>query len=215
MRLNELMKPFKDFEKENPDDFWNETHGGQKAYNSPTREIMNFIDKHCKKAVTAMQDTQTFLYRRIGYDVGAPNIFHGITPTARESYSAGYDQLLLDKILQQCGFSSLRSNSICCTGSNTDLYGFGKLYHIFPVKGFDFTWSPKIEDIGANNEFASSMAREKLVSSPKKFVKYWQFSKNNFAMALHSKNEITIHGQYIALADKYHTELVKRFGIGI
>jgi hypothetical protein len=44
-------------------------------------------------------------------------------------------------------------------------------------------------------------------------IKYWNFKNTNFTQALKSKNEITIHGQYVALSDKYHKLLSKHFGI--
>jgi hypothetical protein len=107
MRIDEI----KPFGKKIPDN-WSDEHGAYKSYEKYVDKIMSFIDSHCDESIIDMKKAKTFLYRRINYDSGVSKVFLSMTPTHRESVSGFYSIILLDKILKQAGFTSLRSNSI-------------------------------------------------------------------------------------------------------
>jgi hypothetical protein len=205
MKIFELLKPIED---EDNLDVWTNGFGGFKNYEQEKLEhVFEFISKHCSQAVKDMQSKNKFLYR--GINAPSPTIFLGATPVTREPYGMGKDQQwILDKIFKLTGFISLRRNSICATTKPDEYVNFGKIYYIFPVNGFNFTWSKIIKDVGGNNEIYNEL--KKLYNSyiginrldqdaANKFIKKWDFRNNNFDQALWVGNEITINGQYVAI----------------
>ena len=55
-------------------------------------------------------------------------------------------QIKVDEMLQKMGFTALRRNSIFATSDMLATISFGKMYAIFPLNGFTYTWSSRRDD---------------------------------------------------------------------
>lgn len=53
----------------------------------------------------------------------------------------------LNQVLSLAGYKATRGNSIFTSGSYGQARDYGQVYVIFPVDGFNFSWSPKHEDL--------------------------------------------------------------------
>jgi hypothetical protein len=220
MKIYEIINP-SDINTSTVDD-WADNYGGIKNYNSEKLEkVLDFITTHCD-VLPIMQKNNTFLYRGIGGISNRPVIFHGLTPISRLSiWASPYGQQLLDHIFELNNFPALRKNSICTT-SKVEM-SFGATYLIFPLTGFNFTWSARIKDIGSNSnlywelkDFNDSRRIDAITrDEAKKFVDKWEFFGNkHFDMALRIGNEIIINGQYIAISGSLYGEAARKyFGI--
>lgn len=214
MRLNELMT--------NPEDFVPITntpkqrkYGEIKNYSDEEIEnVLNFIDKHCSKFIISMKNSGKYLYRGIDH-YNLKSIFHGITPTQRDPIGMSYRiQDTLDNILLKGGFQARRKNSICCTSDRVDVGRFGDAFFIFPINGFNYTWSTKINDFGSDVGLHIEIHNN---SNFKKFINDFKVQNNTrLPAALLSGHEIMINGQYIALDyEWYKTKVEKHFEIKI
>lgn len=90
------------------------------------------------------------LYRGSGNYGG---YFRGNTLQNRQPKDSNkYMTKVWDHLLRSLGFTAIRSNSIFCTSDRAHAEGFGnKLYCIFPINGFKYTYSPFIYDIVIDN----------------------------------------------------------------
>jgi hypothetical protein len=122
--------------------------GQRQKFNPSNTDYSRSFDKFlldCSDSIAAAKEADKFLLR--GVASGGPQIFLGRSRDNRKPLDSDkLDATMMDDYLKASGFTALRSNSIFCTGS---LYGVGKygtVYIIFPVNGFDITWSPKVHD---------------------------------------------------------------------
>ncbi len=110
-------------------------------------------------------------------------------------------QNALDKKLKQAGFEAVRGNSIFCSGSLSFVKDYGTPYAIFPLNGFDFTWSWKIEDF---YELNFSTVETNLINlSPKNFCQHYEFEATDLGDAIKTGNEIYLKGTFVAIESKY------------
>jgi hypothetical protein len=180
-------------------------------------KLTTFIQEKCSDALQSMQSANQFLYR--GIRGGAPaEEFVGRSRDDRRAKSSGYElQRNIDNALKMGGFKALRSNSIY-TISNIGVaswYGPATgIYIVFPINGFDFTWSPKVEDLYVDidrlySDVPIHVKSDFVYGDPNKealelFLKLAQYQQTDLDEAIMSGNEIMIHGEYIALnAIKY------------
>ena len=124
-----------------------ETAALKDAFNqTKTYKLLDGIKNKCSDAVAAMQSTGRVLYRGTSY---TQDIYIGKPFTDRRTTTSHQKiQEVYDNAIAKEGFKALRSNSIFTSTSREFATGFGNhLYIIFPVNGFDFTWSKTIKDI--------------------------------------------------------------------
>jgi hypothetical protein len=163
------------------------------------------IKTRCSDALSAMQTTKEFLYR--GVQTGEINQFKGKSRESRKPLmTTGNQQEEIDNILRNHGFEALRSNSIFCSSTMSQVQNYGRVYMIFPVNGFDFTWSPKYNDLFAVSDLNQYATGEKLMN----IIAGGDYRMNNFTAALGSGNEIMIKGEYYAFRNqKYVVDFAK------
>jgi hypothetical protein len=125
-------------------------------------------------------------------------------------------QTLVDKVLKLSGFEALRGNSIFVTGEilTANQYGDGKIYLIFPINGFSFTWSEKFRDFFEDFAMSKPNPESFLVNSMElnpDFLKlesavYSFFNSFSDAIAAASTGESP---EILRLLDKIYFETVK------
>ncbi len=130
MILNELITTV------SPKSIYQNLNGTEKSV-----KVTNFIKKHCSEFLAVYQNSGALYH---GFKKTKPLSDTFIT-NSRENRtpkdSAVEYQKLIDEKLKQAGFNALRGNSIFCTHDPFTALKFGKVYLIFPLNGFDFTWS--------------------------------------------------------------------------
>ena len=78
--------------------------------------------------------------------------------------SSSVAQDVYDKSIAKAGFKALRSNSIFTSGDSSLAFGFGSSrYIIFPVNGFNFTWSHSKRDIVIGSDELKNWYNKELV----------------------------------------------------
>jgi hypothetical protein len=210
MKIDEVVLPSKQKEW---DDYGNR-YGGMKDISSEKiEEIFSFIDVHCSDFLKAKAPGK-FLYRGIHTD---KDFFLGSSPTDRKSMGQGViKQKVLDTFLTRSGFTSLRSNSICTTPSRQRAAGWDTPYYIFPINGFSFAWSPKIDDIGGDYDLYTWLKTYvgKAITGKdlELFEAIWQYSQTDLSGAMLSGHEITIHGNYVAVNERrFQRDVARHF----
>lgn len=159
----------------------------------PVKELTALVVKNCSESITAMRETRTLLYRGLrGH--GYPDAFKGAprnnrVPTSMSRYANSVE---FDNALLKAGAKAIRSNSIFCTSSNAFASNYatnGGIYIIFPVNGFNFTWSPTTKD--------SIEWFQDLEPNYDAIVRD-NYTTKDFIAALNSKHEIMISSEYYA-----------------
>lgn len=109
----------------------------------------NHILKECTDALHLFKaNPNKFFYR--GFYDSAPEIFKDTPRTDRKPKdSILWVSELFDIALTKLGHKALRSNSIFVTSAFETAERYGTPYYIFPVNGYDYTWT-KWRDIVLN-----------------------------------------------------------------
>ena len=109
-------------------------------------KFLDGIKNKCSQSVQAMQQAGTMLFRGTS-NIG--NLYIGKPIENRRTMTSSRSaQKVYDETIAKAGFKALRGNSIFTSGSLDLASGFGSSkYMIFPVNGFDFTWSETRRDI--------------------------------------------------------------------
>ena len=110
------------------------------------QELADIIKKKCSKYLESVQPGQ-FLW-------------HGTSSKTKDMVYASKSRAvripvdsdkfitsLFDKALNEHGFIATRSNSIFVIGDKNAAEEYGTLYAIFPINGFNFTWSMSHNDV--------------------------------------------------------------------
>lgn len=163
------------------------------------REIIN---RDCSDAVSVMRATQKPLYR--GFASYPSPAFIGQPRLNRQTYTKNS---IVEYFNDQCdsyGFKANRSNSVSCTTSQSVANTFGDLFYLFPVNGFNFLWSTKIDDFGSffGEQYLKSpedVNHAYNIDEDESWITTFGYTNENFAAALQSKHEISIAGKYIAI----------------
>lgn len=181
-------------------------------------KIESVIRNHCSESLAACRSAKAVLYR--GIKTAKENQFVGKPREDRVPTSSDpQTQLRVDYAFREAGFTALRSNSLFVTSkySDAEIYSKGEngIYVIFPVNGFTFTWSPRVNDFYTSeaSDDAGNLNNNDNDAAKKKRADYlakWQYSKDNLDKAIKSANEILIHGRYIALRNTLYKEIVER-----
>jgi hypothetical protein len=207
-----------------------ELEAGQKeALDNTIEQVVPMIQEHCQFALAGMREAKQFLYR--GFKSTPSIAFLGKSrEDRRPSSSAATFHRNINLAFAAAGFVANRSNSIFATSNIGDasVYAAGKnAYMIFPIDGFQFTWSPKIDDLYVyeyrlfgDDELAHtrrSMFYNYDDASPEliqEFLKKSKYTDKDFGAAVMSGNEVMIHGQYYAVTTRFKDWPEFRHSIG-
>lgn len=180
--------------------------------------IVPLLKKDCRQSIKTILGVQKFLYR--GLHGRHPDAFIGRSrENRRPSSSPAFFQDNIDAAFSMAGFSANRSNSIYATSDIQDASIYAvpakNLCYIFPKDGFNFTWSPEINDLFAvssniftdddgyslNGEFQYNDQRTN-IPLLELFLKRTRYTNKFLSAAILSENEIMISGEYYAI-NKY------------
>ena len=115
-----------------------------------TLRYFSYIEKHCSEYLTTVDKTNKILFRGQN-DVSMPIFIGHPRENRKPSDSDPGAQALYDKYLTLMGFKALRSNSIFASSDKYHAGRYGDIYAIFPINGFQFTWSTNESDIVLRN----------------------------------------------------------------
>lgn len=173
---------------------------------NPNLRFADIISAKCSEALAEMRRTGECLYR--GIQNPSSRAFHGMSRTNRLPMMNNITFVHeFNAELRKMGIVANRINSISTTINRSIASDFGDaLFYIFPINGFKFMWAEHVNDFGL---FFSKYN----VKPTKQMLEALGFSGSNFAAALQSGNEISIHGEYYAIEED-NNALKKYLGIG-
>jgi hypothetical protein len=97
------------------------------------------IMPNCTDILDVYKDTNQYLYRGMKLN---PDFFRAMSRADREPRDSGkYMSDMFNKLLAANGMTALRNNSIFATSDMKHSEAFGQPYIIFPINGFDFTYT--------------------------------------------------------------------------
>lgn len=118
-------------------------------------------------------------------------------------------------------FAAHRGNSIFVTSDSKEAHEmYGRLFIIFPVNGFSYTWSKMHKDFFKSIEHSKDVREQILeldmdsIQDIRWFDNFFQFQNHNLEQAFQSKNEVMINGEYYAI-NSSHTDFVENSIIGV
>lgn len=183
--------------------------GQKQDYHEPgvdkTAEFARLIQKDCSEALAAMRAGGQFLYR--GLKSQELRAFKGASRTDRVPLSTkAHHQLMLDQMLTEFGFKAIRSNSIYCISDISEAQYYTKMvgmtYMIFPINGFDYTWSVYSGDLYA---MMGASEYKKLENGDwEEIQEKYQFTNKHLNKAIEKGHEVMVHGQYYAFSVKHY-----------
>lgn len=161
-------------------------------------DAVQIIKNKCSDFLKIATNTNCLLFR--GMDIRDIKIFIGEPHKNRNPLSNRIDfQNAFDKALTACNFTALRKNSIFCSNSIQTAECYGNVYAIFPFNGFDFTWSPKIEDAYSDIDEPLDLFIKELAKNPDLIKSKYMYTNTKFNLALKSSNEIIIKSEFLAV----------------
>jgi hypothetical protein len=192
--------------------------------------IIDVLESECGDALQAVKSAHRFIYRGVkvgGSNVGTfwkPRHLQGSAPTIFKSSSRenrkpmdtpGQIQNMIDGALEATGFKALRSNSIFCSGYKAAAINYGVPYIIFPINGFDFTWSRRYADLFSDvidNLTVNDGAREQFFDQFEHDPGEWifdiaKYNNSGLENAINSNHEIMIRGEYYAIHHQFEPVL--------
>jgi hypothetical protein len=202
---------------------------------TPNQEdrIVRFIKTNCTDILQIYKD-HDFLYR--GIHSVEPILFGKEVKNRMPVDSNEKASELLDSALSKVGFTALRSNSIFCTSdkliasnysNDHDKTNHGKVYVIFPLNGFSYTWCRRALDLtgkfglhyvlfNEDNTYSdNSFVNDSINMPAREFTQTYGFTNLFLTDALNKMFEVYIHGKYIAVALNNKTLLDKIIKIGM
>jgi hypothetical protein len=197
------------------------------------------IAKECSNILAIYKKTETVAYRGIP-GIRLQGIFSGVSPENRApKHTPKETDMIINKALDQAGFSARRDNSIFVTSELSTAktyaeYDDGETYVIFPVNGFKFTYSRKHKDLTLGLGFVTAdyateenpdvrnnkhvtwkMKHAYIDLGPKGFCNHLGFTSTNIEYALQNDLEIYIKGKYYAISRKYYKQIEEFLGFTI
>jgi hypothetical protein len=192
--------------------------------------IIATLDKECGESLQAIKAAGSFLYRgiRVGGTTTSPTwkprILQGNSPTIFKASSRtnrkpvdtpNQIQNMIDGALEATGFKALRSNSIFCSGYKAAAMNYGIPYLIFPLDGFDFTWSKAyadlysdiIEDLESNEEHRELFFYRFEYDPGEWIFDIARYDNASLVTAIKSNHEIMIRGEYYAIHHQFQPVL--------
>lgn len=184
--------------------------------NLSLEQIVKLIKENCSYALDAMRSTNMFLFRGInGVRNEKPLFFKSESRLNRNPVASSVIlQNNVNAAFDLAKFKANRSNSIFVTSNRNEAawYSPGKksIYLIFPLNGFNFTWSPIIVDLFSDIKSVlmfDSFSKNDYTNNPEilnKFLKQSYYTNNDFTDAITSGNEIMINGKYYAIHEHFY-----------
>lgn len=173
--------------------------------------LKNLILKNCTEILSAMKGARgKMLLRGVEYK---PDAFVARTRNDRTTATLGDVTKEIDATFSSVGIKALRKSSIATTSSMGEAGNFGKLYIILPIDGFDFLWSPIVEDFGtmtggawSRNDIPNLMQKYNTDNLEELLFDHLKYTDNpaRLSQAIASGHEVNIHGNYYGLlADRF------------
>lgn len=190
--------------------------------------IIDVLNAECSETVEAIRSVGKFLYRGVrvgGSNVStwmkprhlqgsAPSIFKASSRDNRKPLDTPNQiQNMIDGALESAGFRALRSNSIFCSGYKAAAINYGVPYLVFPINGFDFTWSRRFADLFSDLiDQLNDSTREKFFNQFENDPAEWifdiaKYNNSSLEAALNSNHEIMIRGEYYAIHHQFENVL--------
>jgi hypothetical protein len=123
-------------------------------------QIISLIRSECSDILAAYKATKKFLYR--GSDSMEHQFCKFSSRDNRTPLDNGFDfQKAVDSALRSVGATALRSNSTFVTSQMSSAEYFGRLFVVFPINGFQYTWVDRNdllyydEDLPENFEYST------------------------------------------------------------
>lgn len=147
---------------------------------------------------------------------------------------------LLNKAFNDLFGWKARSEGVFVSGSPYNVEDYGPIYYVFPIKAFEFIWSPNVFDLidevphgivnfinpydldketteyfdwNRNFEMKGGL-KEEHIEYVKKWIKQEKYTRNNFYKAVESGNEIMLRcKEYLAIrADSKTGTKLRKYG---
>lgn len=183
------------------------------APNYSEEDIQKFtqlVSVDCSQYISALKIALKPLVR--GFNSHSSMAFKGRSRDSRITYTDPEIVKYFNEAFAEAGIIANRTNTISTSTNVGEAGMFGTLYYLFPIDGFKFSWSPKIEDFGSafgdtRLENLEEVYPNLMSESP---VEYFHYTNGSLPEALHSRHEISIHGEYYAFRmDEPFSSMVK------
>lgn len=117
----------------------------------PIEQAFREIKQNCSQAIKLYKTQRSLMYRGLkGTNVDA---FKSYSRSDRKpSDSAIGLHELYNLALQTVGIKARRDNSIFVSGNYSQAREYGNVYVIFPVDGFNYSWSTVVDDVVLDQE---------------------------------------------------------------
>ena len=157
-------------------------------------KVAKFIKEHCQPWLSQTRNGYQVVYRGLkgvnnfGEDARLADNFafiKDVRSDRKPKDTAPSLHALFDELIAKAGKVANRSNSMFVTGSPSRAKEYGKLFVVFPVGEFNYTWSYEYED-WYNDAPADDPEFEIF------FPKYIEGDDNSLKKAIDSNNEIMI-----------------------
>jgi len=127
------------------------------------------LRKNCKLSVATFKKIGKYLYRG-SRDHGVAYMGRS-TNKRRASDTPDFVQDNLNQLFLKAGYKAVRGNSIFTSGNENVAADYGDVYIIFPVDGFNFTWSSKIADLFSYYDRGGFLTGFDLAQNTRKYTK--------------------------------------------
>lgn len=175
-------------------------------------KLVDFCHEHCSEFIETIKESNSkFLYH--GFRITNKTIFLGQTRNDRSPKDMGLiTQKIIDSLLSELGMTALRSNSIFCTTRREEAEEYGLVYIIFPINGFNLTYSTKVDDLWKwfDSNYQTFNINQLEDMSVEEFQKLFDFHDEPWVSAFNSGHEILISGKYVAIREKENIRLINR-----
>lgn len=115
-------------------------------------EYRDFINENCQPYLSMIEDPIKYKMLRGTNGKKSGDIIH-TRPDRKPLHSSKFIHDIFEISFKQTGITANRSNSIFTTGYYNSALAFGSVYVVYPIGDFDFSWSPKVEDLQADANF--------------------------------------------------------------
>lgn len=173
-------------------------------------KFYEIVNKKCSKFIKESRDIP--LYRGLNSMIGSPERYFYKTirkdrrfGTALFFFKNVNDNQIyfnyLNELMKKSGLKTHRGNSILATGNRMVGKFYGKLCRIYIEDGYNYLWSPKIDDYATILDEDTEI---KELGEDKKYYEaiklFWDrygktYQTNNLPQAIKSNNEILISGK--------------------
>lgn len=192
---------------------------------SDISEAIDKIKLNCSDFLKIREKSKRFLYRGMN---SVPDIFISQSRDSRSAIdgptSSRYKRLA-DFYMKNMGITALRGNSTFCNSKLRDSENYGKIFFMFPINGFSFTYSKKLTGSSAEAyEYPTPDSGERAPLIPedltplqlnilsRQFIYDNQIKTNNLAWPLVNGYDVWIRGRFIAVNfQKYQHEIYSEF----